>query len=231
MGVDDFSTNRSITTSRPPSALSASGLDRLIRAYWNCAPGMIGSKDRLRRQFEMQGDSSLPAGEDVMATNAGRGRVETPGAARGRRRAGQRSILQLVLGGCAGTVALALIMFFLEPALISRSSDPAQALGAELSTPHGLGLIVFHFFNGSIVFPLCFAFFATPLRGPWLAKGLIWGTILWLLAGVVVMPISGFGLFGYNADGLRFATSSLVGHLAYGGLQGLIAGIPPRERD
>ena len=41
------------------------------------------------------------------------------------------------------------------------------------------------------------------------------------------MPIAGFGFFGYAADGLRVAASSLAGHLAYGGLQGFIAGIPP----
>jgi uncharacterized membrane protein YagU involved in acid resistance len=114
---------------------------------------------------------------------------------------------------------------------MSRSSDPARALGAQLSNPHGVGLIVFHFFNGSIIYPLGFGFFAARLQGPWFTKGLMWGTILWLLAGVVLMPIAGLGFFGSNADGLRLAASSLVGHLAYGGLQGLIAGIPPRKTD
>jgi hypothetical protein len=192
---------------------------------------MIGLQDRLRRRFAVQGGASLLAGEDMMATNAGRRDAETSGAVPGGRRDGQPSLLQLCAGGCAGTAALALILFFLEPILISRSPDPARALGEELSKPHGLGLIVFHFFNGSIVFPLGFAFFAGRFRAPWLAKGLIWGTILWLLAGVVIMPMSGFGFFGYEADGLRVAASSLAGHVAYGGLQGLIAGIPPRKTD
>ena len=118
-------------------------------------------------------------------------------------------------------------MSYLEPGLMGRSSDPARAFGAELGTPHDLGLIVFHFFNGSFIFPMAFAFFAVGSRAPWLARGLVWGTILWLLAGVVVMPIVGFGFFGYAADGPRVAESSLAGHLAYGGLQGLIASIPP----
>jgi hypothetical protein len=157
--------------------------------------------------------------------------IETPGAAHGSDRDGQRSLLQLVLGGFAGTVAFVLIMSFLEPGLVSRSSDPTRALGAAISTPQGMGLMILHFFNGSIIFPLAFACFAARSRAPWLAKGLIWGTILWLLAGVVVLPIAGFGFFGYAADGLRAAASSLAGHLAYGGLQGLIAGIPPRRTD
>ncbi len=166
-----------------------------------------------------------------MATDPGGGCAETPGAAPGRRRDDQRSILQLVLGGGAGTVALVLIMFFLEPGFLGRSPDPARAFGAEVRNPHGLGLIVFHFFNGSIIFPLGFAFFAQRFPGPWLAKGLAWGIILWLLSGLVVMPMSGFGLFGYYADGLRIVATSLAGHLAYGGLQGFVAAIPPRQSD
>jgi hypothetical protein len=167
----------------------------------------------------------------MMATNAGGGGVEPPGSPRERLRAEQPSIIQLVLGGCAGTVALALIMFLFEAVLVSQSSNPGRALGAALRNPHGVGLIVFHFFNGAIIFPLGFAFFASQLKGRWLAKGLTWGIVLWLLAGLVEMPISGLGFFGYHADGLRLAASSLLGHLAYGALQGIIAGIPPRQRD
>jgi cation transporter-like permease len=164
-----------------------------------------------------------------MVMNATEVGIETPCAALGSERAGQRSILQLVLGGYAGTVASVLILSFLEPGLMGRNSDPARALGAVLGTSHDLGLIVFLFFNGSIIFPMAFAFFTAGSRAPWLAMGLIWGMILWLLAGVVVMPIAGFGFFGYAADGLRIVASSLAGHLAYGGLQGLIAIIPPRR--
>jgi len=166
-----------------------------------------------------------------MTTKAGGEGIETPGAAPGGDRAAQRSLLQLVLGGFAGTAAFVLILSFLEPGLVSRSPDTARAIGAALSNPDGLGLIVLHFFNGSLIFPLAFALFAARSRAPWLAKGLIWGMILWLLAGVVVMPIAGFGFFGYAADGLRVVASLLVAHLAYGGLQGFIAGIPPRKTD
>jgi hypothetical protein len=128
-------------------------------------------------------------------------------------------------------VALGLIMLFLEPILHSRSSTGAAALRAEVSNPHGLGLIVFHFFNGAIIYPLGFAFFAAQLKAPWLVRGLFWGIIVWLLAGAVLMPILGFGFFGSTAGGLRLATTSLVAHLAYGAVQGLVAAIPPRKMD
>jgi hypothetical protein len=185
----------------------------------------------LRQRFKIQGDFSLLDEEDVMVPNVRGAGLETPGTAPASDRDGPRSILQLVLGGFAGTAAFVLILSFLEPGLLIRSSGPARPLGAALSTPQNLGLIVFHFFNGSLIFPIAFGFFVVQSRAPWLAKGLIWGTILWLLAGVVVLPIAGFGFFGYAADGLRAAASGLAAHLAYGGLQGFIAGIPPRRTD
>jgi uncharacterized membrane protein YagU involved in acid resistance len=128
-------------------------------------------------------------------------------------------------------VALTVILFVVDPLLSGQASDFARIIGAELGNPHGVGLLVFHFFNGSILFPLSFAFLDEWLPGPWLVKGLIWGAILWLFAGVLAMPMSGSGFFGYNAGGLRTVATSLAGHLAYGGLQGLIAGIPGRQED
>lgn len=165
-----------------------------------------------------------------MTTSASECSDETLRGAVPGRGSGQPSILKLTLGGFAGTLGLVLVMFWLEPVFISRSPSLGRALGLELSTPHGLGLIVLHFFNGSIVFPLGFGFLAGRWSAPWLVKGLIWGIVLWALAGAVVMPISGFGPFGYNVDGLRVAASSLAGHLAYGALQGIIASIPTRDQ-
>lgn len=169
-----------------------------------------------------------PEPEPEHRPETGPGSLGAPGPAPP---SGPRSFGQLILGGFAGTVVLAIVMFLFEPILISRSPDPFRAIGVEVSHPGGLGLILFHFFNGSIVFPLGFGFFASRLRIPWLAKGLVWGIILWLLAGLIIMPISGFGLFGYEVDGLKVAASSLLAHLAYGAIQGLLAAIPPREPD
>lgn len=166
-----------------------------------------------------------------MTTDAGGEDAETPRPAPGRRRAGQPPIWKLFVGGFIGTQALALILFVLEPNFISRTREIPQALRTELSEPHGLGLVLLHVFNGSIVFPLAFGLMAMRVRGPWMLKGLVWGAILWLLAGAVIMPMSGFGYFGYDADGWRVAVSSLAGHLAYGAILGLFAGIPGREAD
>ena len=51
-----------------------------------------------------------------------------------------------------------------------------------LGDPHGFGGMVFHIFNGVVLFPMGFAFLSVRLPGPAVVKGLIWGTILWALA-------------------------------------------------
>jgi hypothetical protein len=147
------------------------------------------------------------------------------------RRAGEPAISRILLGGAAGTVAITLMMYFVDPLITGRSSDLARLLSVEIGNPHWLGGMVLHFFNGAILFPLGFAFFASRLPGPWPVKGLIWGAIVWALAQGMILMMSGAGFFGYNADGMSGALSSMAGHVVYGGLQGLIAGIPGRTAD
>jgi hypothetical protein len=148
-----------------------------------------------------------------------------------RSRDGEPAISRVLLGGIAGTVAITMMMYFVDPLITGRSSDLARLLSVEIGNPHWLGGMVLHFFNGAILFPLGFAFFATRLPGPWPVKGVIWGAILWGLAQGMLLTMSGASFFGYNADGLKGALSSLAGHLVYGGLQGLIAAIPGRKTD
>ena len=57
-------------------------------------------------------------------------------------------------------------------------------------------------------------------------KGTVWGVALWLMAQVIVMPMMGAGLFSSNMGGLMAAMGSLVGHVLYGSLLGVIASAP-----
>ena len=164
-----------------------------------------------------------------MATNSGRDAAQPAPCPPGPgRRSREPAMSRIFLGGAAGTVAITLMMYFVAPLITGRTSDVIQYLGAEIGNPHWLGGLVLHIFNGVILFPLGFAFLSARLPGPWIVKGLIWGIIVWVLAQGVVMPMMGSGFFGYSAGGLPSAASSLAGHLVYGGLQGLIAGIPAR---
>jgi hypothetical protein len=140
------------------------------------------------------------------------------------RRSRDAAIFRLFLGGLAGTAAITLMMYFVDPLITGRTMDIAQVLGRAIGSPRGAGGMVFHVFNGVILFPLGFAFLSVRLPGPAIVKGLIWGVVLWALAESLIMPMLGSGFFGDTAGGLRAALSSLAGHLVYGGLQGVIAG-------
>jgi len=141
------------------------------------------------------------------------------------------ALSRLYLGGLAGTTAITLMMYFVDPLITGRTMDIAQILGRVIGSPHGAGGMVFHVFNGVVLFPLGFGFLSARFPGPAIMKGLIWGAILWVMAESLIMPMLGSGFFGDTAGGLRAALSSLAGHLVYGGLQGVIAGSgePPHE--
>ncbi len=135
-------------------------------------------------------------------------------------------VTRAILGGFVGTVALTLMMYFIAPLMMGMKMDIAGMLGSLLGDSWWAGLGM-HFLNGTIIFPLIYAFvlYGVFLGGPTL-KGITWGVILWVLAQVVVMPMMGAGLFSANAGGLMAAMGSLLGHLVYGGLLGFFAGSP-----
>jgi hypothetical protein len=54
----------------------------------------------------------------------------------------------------------------------------------------------------------------------------IWGVDLWLIAQTVVMPMMGAGLFSSAMGGVMAAMGSLIGHILYRSLLGVIASAP-----
>jgi uncharacterized membrane protein YagU involved in acid resistance len=86
--------------------------------------------------------------------------------------------------------------------------------------------MLWHFLNGTIVFPLVYAYllYAWLPGSPWL-RGLVWGLILWFLAQVMVMPMMGMGIFSGNTPQPAMAVmGSFIGHALYGAILGAIAG-------
>jgi uncharacterized membrane protein YagU involved in acid resistance len=134
------------------------------------------------------------------------------------------SLGRTILGGFAGTVAITFVMYAVAPILIGMPMDIAQMLGSLLGNNWAAGMVL-HFINGSIIFPLIYAYllYAYLPGGP-SVKGITWGLILWLLAQTVVMPLMGAGFFSAAAGGVLAAFGSFLGHLIYGWLLGAIAG-------
>lgn len=142
----------------------------------------------------------------------------------GRARGTGPDITRAILGGFVGTVAITLMMYFVAPMMVGMKMDIAGMLGTLLGDSWWAGLGM-HVLNGTIIFPLIYAFVLYGvLPGRPAVKGITWGVILWVLAQVVVMPMMGAGLFSANAGGLMAAMGSLLGHVVYGWLLGFFRG-------
>jgi hypothetical protein len=93
------------------------------------------------------------------------------------------------------------------------------------SIPRLMGLFA-HFFLGSVVFSLIYAYLVYPiLSGANWLRGVMWSTILWFLLQIVVMPITGKGIFASDTpDQAKIVFGSLIFHWIYGAILGSIAG-------
>jgi len=132
------------------------------------------------------------------------------------------------LGGLVGTLAMTAMMDVVAP-MMGLRMDIAAMLGSMLGGSWAAGLIV-HFLNGTVIFPAIYAYaLYARLPGSAALKGTTWGVVLWLMAQVVVMPMMGGGLFSSAMGGLMAAMGSLVGHVLYGSLLGVIASAPERR--
>jgi uncharacterized membrane protein YagU involved in acid resistance len=138
------------------------------------------------------------------------------------------SIVRAVLGGLVGTIVLTTLMYVGAPMMGIPKMDIAAMLGSMLGG-WTMGMVM-HFVNGAVLFPLIYAFVMfSKFRGGPATKGILWGVILWLVAGLVVMPIMGEGFFGTANSGMMAAVASLIGHIVYGAVLGVIAGGPARR--
>ncbi len=129
-----------------------------------------------------------------------------------------------ILGGFVGTVAMTLMMYFVAPMMLGGPMDVAGMLGGVLGGSWIMGMLM-HLINGSVVFPLIYAYLAYRLLpgDPWV-KGTILGLILWFLSQAVVTPMMGGGMFSAKAGGLMAVMASLIGHIIYGALLGALTG-------
>jgi hypothetical protein len=141
------------------------------------------------------------------------------GPTRGKR----PSLSRAILAGFVGTVAITMMMYLVAPMMLGHPMDIAKMLGSMLGDNWWAGMVM-HFANGTVIFPLIYAFLLYGiLPGSPAVKGISWCVGLWLLAQVVVMPLGGAGFF---SGSVMAAMGSLIGHVAYGWLLGWIAGSP-----
>ncbi len=132
-------------------------------------------------------------------------------------------IQRAIWGGFVATLAMTMLMYA-APLMGMPRMDIAAMLGSMLGGSWWMGLMM-HFINGTVFFPLIFVYLFYPAvcARPW-QKGLLWGLTLWLLAQVMVMPMTGMGIFSsHTPSPVMSVMGSLVGHLIYGGILGAIS--------
>ena len=130
-----------------------------------------------------------------------------------------------ISGGLAGTVVFTLMMKFLAPEMIGHPMDIAAVLGkfTGLGMPAG---VVMHFLLGTLGFAMGFVIVGPYLPGPGWLRGVVFMAAVWLLAGLIAMPILGIGLF---FGGVKEAMAALLGHVALGAILGMVARLPDRS--
>jgi uncharacterized membrane protein YagU involved in acid resistance len=130
-----------------------------------------------------------------------------------------------ISGAFTGTVVFTLMMKFLAPEMIGHPMDIAAVLGkfTGLGTPAG---VVMHFLLGTLGFAIGFVIVGRYLPGPGWLRGIVFMAAVWLLAGLIAMPILGVGLF---FGGAKEAMAALFGHVALGAILGMVARLPDRS--
>jgi uncharacterized membrane protein YagU involved in acid resistance len=132
------------------------------------------------------------------------------------------TLARATLGGFAGTVAMTAMMYLVAP-MMGLHMDIAAMLGSMLGGSRIAGMMM-HFVNGTVIFPAIYAFaLYAHLPGAPAIRGTVWGIVLWLIAQTIVMPMMGAGLSSSAMGGVMAAVGSLIGHLLYGSLLGVLA--------
>ena len=135
------------------------------------------------------------------------------------------TLARAVLGGFVGTMAMTAMMYVVGP-MMGLHMDIAAMLGSMLGGRWAAGMMM-HVLNGTLIFSAIYVYaLYARLPGSPVIKGTTWGVALWLMAQVVVMPMMGGGLFSSAMGGMMAVMGSLVGHVLYGSLLGVIASAP-----
>ncbi len=127
-----------------------------------------------------------------------------------------------VFAGIVATAVMSLLMVMAPMMGLPRMSLPGM-IATWTGVPIVLGWVI-HFGVGSVLAVLYAGLFAAHLHGPGPVRGMLYALLPWIVAGVVVMPMMGIGVFGGSTG---MAIGSLIGHLVYGLVLG---GIYPAPR-
>lgn len=136
----------------------------------------------------------------------------------------KRNWPRAVAGGVLGTLVMTAIGLWIAPVMGLPRMNPADMLAGAMGGNVLLGWAG-HLMIG-IILALVYAVVAPRLPGAPPLRGALYGLAPWILAMVAVLPMMGMPPFGGSAAP---AMGSLVGHLVYGAIVGVVYGQPESE--
>lgn len=125
--------------------------------------------------------------------------------------------------GFVATVVLSAIMLMKQAMGVMPQLNPIQMI-TEMS---GMGTPLvgwlMHFFIGTILWGVLYAWLDRSLPGPHWFRGATFATGAWLLMMILMMPMAGVGFFGLRM-GMMAPIATLVMHWIYGAVLGAVYG-------
>jgi len=137
------------------------------------------------------------------------------------------------LAGLVGTGTMT-ALWLVEPKLGLAQLAVGNILSSLLAVVTAYGSVgpvvgwAIHLVIGVILSLLYAATLVGRLPGPPIVRGLLYGLLIFILAQLVFMPLVGAGVFSRGEPPMLLG--SLIGHLVYGGLVGVIYGAASRLR-
>lgn len=127
-----------------------------------------------------------------------------------------------VLAGIIGTLLMTAVGLWIAPMMGIPRMNPAEMLAGAMAGVAVLGWMA-HLMIGTVL-ALIYAAVAGRLPGAPAVRGALFGIAPFLVAQIMVMPMMGMPLFSGSA---AMAMGSLIGHLIYGAVVGLVYGPVP----
>ena len=125
--------------------------------------------------------------------------------------------------GFVATIVLSAIMLVKQAMGLMPQLNPIQMI-TEMS---GMGTLLVgwltHFFIGTILWGVLYAWIDRSLPGPPWFRGATFATGAWLLMMILMMPMAGAGFFGLQM-GMMAPVATLVMHWIYGAVLGAVYG-------
>jgi len=138
----------------------------------------------------------------------------------------QPGIARVIGAGLLGTLVMTAVGVYVVPMMGIPAMNPADMLASQMGGMVLLGWTG-HLMIGVVLAVIYAKVLLDRLPGPGVARGALFSLAPWLMAQVMVMPMMGMPLF---SGSMQMAGGSLVGHLMYGAVLGVVAGVPTSER-